>query len=91
MKQRKVYRNLFWYTVYKVKHFLFSSRKAPKSISNIIVENVVQICVIIHNTTTETFTQEAYIMSVVMFVSSRHTHLGMPSIKLGDIKYEEYH
>ena len=20
-----------------------------------------------------------------------HTHLGMPSIKLGDIKYEEYH
>ena len=46
--------------------------------------------VIIHNTT-ETFTQEVYIMSVVIFVSSRHTHLGMPSIKLGDIKYEEYH
>ena len=46
--------------------------------------------VITHNTT-ETFILEAYIMSVIMFVSSRHTHLGTPSIKLGDIKYEEYH
>ena len=42
---------------------------------------------------TEKFSQKVYFMSILMFVTVVviHSHLGMPSIKLGDIKYEEYH